>query len=82
MTLTNHCLHLLVLELVVKALSHVASNLKSIMMSVKAMARYLPIEGNFREYLKQITLEDHRMALEVFIPEFCECSISVLYEIL
>ena len=63
MTFTNHCLHLLILEVVVRALTHVAFNLESTLVSVKAMARYLLIKEKFREDLKLSTVEDHQWHL-------------------
>ena len=58
--MTSHCLHLLVLELVVRALTHVTFDLKSTLLRAEVIAIYLLAKENIRNYLKLITLEDHQ----------------------
>lgn len=74
MTLTNHCLHMLVLELlVVTTLSHVAYYLTSTLVSAKVVARYLLTKEKLRKDLKLKKIRNHGespMALEVFIAYF------------
>ena len=64
MTLTNHCLHLLALELVVRTLTHVAFDMKFTLVSAHVMATYLLTKEKFRKDLKLITLEDHQSHLK------------------
>ena len=63
MTMANHCLHLVVLELVVRALTNVASDLKSTLVSAKVIPRYLLTKEKLRKDLKLITLENHQWHL-------------------
>ena len=56
----NHCLHLLVLELVVRALTHAGFDLKSTLVSAKVMPRCFLTKEKLRKDLKLITLEDHQ----------------------
>ena len=60
MTLTNHYLHMLVLELVVRALTYVAFDMKFTLVSAEVMARYLLTKEKLMEDMKLITLEDHQ----------------------
>jgi hypothetical protein len=61
MTLTKYCFHLLVLELMVSgdSIDDGTFDMKSTLMTIKVMARYLLANEKLRKGLKLIILEDH-----------------------